>query len=79
MFRFQVQFSDLTKGRHGHYLTLVTLSTMPPQISHGSGQTQEESREAAAGQALYMLSQISMNRASMLNSNNPDVVAPAEP
>ncbi|KAF0770720.1 double-stranded RNA-binding protein Staufen 2 isoform X3, partial [Aphis craccivora] len=42
-------------GNHKDYLTLVSLSTMPPQICQGSGSTLENSRNAAALNAISSL------------------------
>jgi double-stranded RNA-binding protein Staufen len=55
MLGFKVQYSDFPKGNHKDYLTLVSLSTMPPQICHGSGSTSEQSRNAAALNAISSL------------------------
>ncbi|XP_025411727.1 double-stranded RNA-binding protein Staufen homolog 2 isoform X3 [Sipha flava] len=52
---FKVQYSDFPKGNHKDYLTLVSLSTMPPQICQGSGSTSEQSRNAAALNAISSL------------------------
>lgn len=58
---FQVQFSDFPKGNHGEYLTLVTLSTFPPQLCHGSGNTMEESNDNAATKALALLRELGLD------------------
>lgn len=57
----QVMFSDFPKGNHGEYLTLVTLSTDPPQLCHGSGASLEESHDEAARGALDILSKIGLD------------------
>lgn len=57
---FQVQFSDFPKGNHGEFLTLVTLSTNPPQLLHGSGKTMEESNDQAAMKALGLLRKLGL-------------------
>lgn len=54
-------FSDFPKGNHGEYLTLVTLSTDPPQLCHGSGASLEESHDEAARGALEILSKIGLD------------------
>ncbi|CAH1736761.1 unnamed protein product [Aphis gossypii] len=55
MLGFKVQYSEFPKGNHKDYLTLVSLSTMPPQICQGSGSTLENSRNAAALNAISSL------------------------
>ncbi|XP_050549104.1 double-stranded RNA-binding protein Staufen homolog 2 isoform X1 [Daktulosphaira vitifoliae] len=55
MLGFKVQYSDFPKGNHKDYLTLVSLSTIPPQICHGSGTTLEQSQDAAALNAISSL------------------------
>lgn len=50
---FTVTYSDFPKK--GEYLTLVSLSTNPPQVSHGSGQSLEASHNNAAHTALKNL------------------------
>ncbi|PSN36981.1 Double-stranded RNA-binding protein Staufen [Blattella germanica] len=42
---FQVQFSDFPKGNHSEFLSLVSLSTDPPQVCHGAGQTTDASHD----------------------------------
>ncbi|XP_032591532.1 maternal effect protein staufen isoform X2 [Drosophila grimshawi] len=60
---FEVNFSDYPKGNHNEFLTIVTLSTNPPQICHGVGKVCEESQNAAAGNALKILSELGLNNA----------------
>ncbi|XP_074657003.1 double-stranded RNA-binding protein Staufen homolog [Tubulanus polymorphus] len=58
---FQVQFTDFPKGNNkNEYLSLVSLSTNPPQVSHGAGPTTEASHDAAALTALKALSEMAL-------------------
>jgi len=50
---FTVTYNDFPKK--GEYLTLVSLSTNPPQVCHGSGQSLESSHNNAAYTALKTL------------------------
>lgn len=52
----RVQFTDYSKERE--FLTVVTVSSIPPLTCHGSGKTVEVSREAAANNALKPLLQL---------------------
>ncbi|XP_053674984.1 maternal effect protein staufen [Anopheles nili] len=61
LLKFEVQFSDFPKGNHGEYLTLVILSTEPPQLCHGSGASLQESHDEAARGALEILSKIGLD------------------
>ncbi|XP_055619662.1 maternal effect protein staufen isoform X2 [Toxorhynchites rutilus septentrionalis] len=61
LLKFEVLFSDFPKGNHGEYLTLVTLSTEPPQLCHGGGASLEESHDEAARGALDILSKIGLD------------------
>ncbi|XP_053690443.1 maternal effect protein staufen-like [Sabethes cyaneus] len=61
LLKFEVTFSDFPKGNHGEFLTLVTLSTEPPQLCHGSGASLEESHDEAARGALEILSKIGLD------------------
>lgn len=45
---FQVQFTDFPKGNKQDFLSLVTLNTSPPQVSHGAGSSLEASHDEAA-------------------------------
>lgn len=57
----QVTYSDFPKGNHGEYLTLITLSTEPPQLCHGAGSNFEASHDQAALTALKMLSELGLH------------------
>lgn len=50
---FSVTYNDFPKK--GEYLSLVSLSTTPPQVSHGAGSTLEGSHNNAALTALRTL------------------------
>ena len=58
---FTVSYSDFPKGNHKEFLSLVTLSTDPPQMSHGSGSSVDESRDHAAMKALSVLSELGLD------------------
>ncbi|XP_065368064.1 maternal effect protein staufen [Calliphora vicina] len=60
---FEVDFSDYPKGNHNEFLTIVMLSTNPPQICHGVGINANESQEDAAKNALKILSEMGLNNA----------------
>ncbi|SPP73575.1 maternal effect protein staufen-like isoform X2 [Drosophila guanche] len=63
LFEFEVNFSDYPKGNHNEFLTIVTLSTNPPQICHGVGKSSDESQNDAARNALKILSELGLNNA----------------
>ena len=44
-------------NKKNEYLSLVSLSTTPPQVSHGAGSTTEESHDLAAITALKALAE----------------------
>lgn len=58
---FSVSYSDFPKGNHTEFLSLVTLSTDPPHMSHGSGSSVDESRDHAAMKALGVLSELGLD------------------
>ncbi|XP_021696607.1 double-stranded RNA-binding protein Staufen homolog 2 [Aedes aegypti] len=70
LLKFEVMFSDFPKGNHGEYLTLVTLSTEPPQLCHGSGASLEESHDEAARGALEILSKIGLDNVKPKGSSS---------
>lgn len=59
-----MNFSDFPKGNHSEFLTIVTLSSNPPQICHGMGNSAEESQNDAAQNALKLLSKLGLNNAA---------------
>ncbi|XP_011505196.1 PREDICTED: double-stranded RNA-binding protein Staufen homolog 2 [Ceratosolen solmsi marchali] len=67
---FEVQFSDFPKGTYKEFLSLVSLSTDPPQVCHGHGPTKSASRDQAALTALRTLSKLGLD--SVTNSNKKD-------
>lgn len=56
-----VGYSDFPKGNHSEFLSLVTLSTDPPHMSHGSGSTVDESRDHAATTALTYITELGLD------------------
>lgn len=58
---FTVSYSDFPKGNHSEFLSLVTLSTEPAHMSHGSGSNVSESRADAAMKALGYISDIGLD------------------
>lgn len=69
---FEVQFSDFPKGNHGEYLTLITLSTEPPQLCHGAGNSTEASHDKAAVTALKILSELGLDNVVPKKSQTDD-------
>nr|AAF42866.1 staufen [Musca domestica] len=59
---FEVDFSDYPKGNHNEFLSIVMISTNPPQICHGIGANAQESQEDAARNALKILSEMGLNK-----------------
>ncbi|XP_014208195.1 double-stranded RNA-binding protein Staufen homolog 2 isoform X2 [Copidosoma floridanum] len=66
LLNFEVEFSDFPKGTYKEYLSLVSLSTDPPQVCHGHGPTKNASRDQAALTALRTLSKMGLD--SVTNS-----------
>jgi double-stranded RNA-binding protein Staufen len=59
---FKVQFTDFPKGSNkSEFLSLVSLSTTPPQVSHGAGATIEDSHDVAALTALKALTEVGLD------------------
>lgn len=56
---FSVSYTDFPKK--GEYLSLVSLSTSPPQVSHGAGPTLEGSHNHAAHTALRALASVGLD------------------
>ncbi|XP_057661959.1 double-stranded RNA-binding protein Staufen homolog 2-like isoform X1 [Diorhabda carinulata] len=71
LMNIQVQFSDFPKANHEMFLTLVSLSTNPPQVCHGEGPTTETSHEKAALEALKVLSELGLDIAPKDVSGGP--------
>ncbi|XP_073823243.1 tripartite motif-containing protein brain tumor isoform X1 [Musca autumnalis] len=59
---FEVDFSDYPKGNHNEFLSIVMISTNPPQICHGIGANAQESQEDAARNALKILSEMGLSK-----------------
>uniref|UniRef100_A0A4D5RA94 Double-stranded RNA-binding protein Staufen-like protein n=1 Tax=Scolopendra viridis TaxID=118503 RepID=A0A4D5RA94_SCOVI len=67
---FAVQFTDFPKGNKTEFLSLVSLSTSPPQVSHGSGPTLDASHDQAALTALKALAELGIDT---VTDNKKDV------
>lgn len=66
---FKISYSDFPKGNHTEFLSLVTLTTEPPHMSHGNGSTRDESRDSAALKALTALSQLGLDNVKPKDSS----------
>jgi len=67
-----VQFTDFPKSNKNEVLSLVSLSTNPPQVSHGSGLTIEASHDQAALNALRALVDLGVDS---LTEASPPVIS----
>ena len=56
-----VSYTDFPKGNHTEFLSIVSLSTDPPHMSHGSGSSRDESRDHAALKALTALTELGLD------------------
>jgi len=72
LINIQVQFSDFPKANHEMYLTLVSLSTTPPQVCHGEGPTIEASHEKASLEALNVLSEMGLDNNAPSKESSSD-------
>ncbi|XP_064473325.1 double-stranded RNA-binding protein Staufen homolog 2-like [Ornithodoros turicata] len=70
---FQVHFTDFPKGNKMEFLSLVTLTTNPPQVSHGAGPTLEASHDQAALAVLRTLAQLGLDAVAPQGLAQPDV------
>lgn len=73
---FSVNYSDFPKGNHGEYLSLVTLTTDPPHMSHGNGSNADESRDQAASKALAIISEIGLDNIKPKRNPNASPIPP---
>jgi len=64
---FTVTYTDFPKK--GEYLSLVSLSTNPPQVSHGAGPTLEASHNNAAHTALRALANTGLDNVAQDNGS----------
>ncbi|CAD6219320.1 GSCOCT00004912001.2-RA-CDS [Cotesia congregata] len=79
LLNFDVEFSDFPKNFQGvykEYLSLVSLSTDPPQVCHGHGPTTSASRDQAALTALRTLSKLGLD--SVTNTQKKEQPASSE-
>ncbi|GAB0093202.1 Maternal effect protein staufen [Sergentomyia squamirostris] len=76
---FNAQFSDFPKGNHGEFLTLITLSTHPPQLCHGSGNSIEASHDQASTKMLTMLSELGLDNVRPVNAPSTEATASTAP
>ncbi|XP_059482930.1 double-stranded RNA-binding protein Staufen homolog 2 [Neocloeon triangulifer] len=65
LLKFSVQYTDFPKVNQSEFLSLVSLTTNPPQTHHGAGPTIEAAQERAAHTALRALSEYGFNTANL--------------
>ncbi|KAG1670503.1 Double-stranded RNA-binding protein Staufen [Nymphon striatum] len=72
---FNVSFSEFPQRKGTEYISLVSISTQPPEVFHGSGETVEESDNQAAIKVLQMLSKSGLDHVGgtkmSLNATSP--------
>ncbi|CAG2054392.1 unnamed protein product, partial [Timema podura] len=64
----------MAKGNHSEFLSLVSLSTEPPQVCHGAGSTTDASHDQAALTALRALSEMGLDSVSPSGGGHKDPV-----
>lgn len=69
---YEVEFSDFPKGKKGDFVSLVTLNTNPPQVSHGLGATLEEAHDNAASNMLKLIAEGALDDMAGPNKANAD-------
>lgn len=75
---FGVSFTDFPKGTNREeFLSLVSLSTNPPQMIHGSGASIEASHDVAAHKALLTLAEAGLD--TVVTNNTPPSQSASSP
>ncbi|XP_057377966.1 double-stranded RNA-binding protein Staufen homolog 2-like isoform X2 [Daphnia carinata] len=69
---YELEFSDFPKGKKGDFVSLVTLNTNPPQVSHGLGATLEEAHDNAASNMLKLIAEGALDDMAGPNKENAD-------
>lgn len=72
---FNVQFTDFPKGNKSEFLSLVSLSTNPPQVSHGAGSTLDASHDQAALTALQALAELGIDTVTEVKKEAVSIAA----
>lgn len=72
---FNVQFTDFPKGNKSEFLSLVSLSTNPPQVSHGAGPTIDASHDQAALTALRALAELGIDTVTDNKQDSTSIAA----
>jgi len=68
--KIKLQCSFVQGGNKVEYLSLVTLSTNPPQHSHGSGLTIDAANDSAALEALKTLAELGLDGMGCSSGNS---------
>ncbi|BES91831.1 Double-stranded RNA Hypothetical protein motif [Nesidiocoris tenuis] len=71
LLNIQVQFTDFPKGNHSEYLSLVSITTDPLQVCHGSGSSLDISHDQASLNALRCLSEMGLDSIAPAKKDQP--------